>query len=101
MAPLGEIRARSMFGGHGIYHGDAMFAIVADDRLYLKASDETARTFADRNLGRFTYVARGRTVALQYYEAPPEVFEVPAAMRTWAQRSISAALRTRAPKRSR
>ena len=90
-----------MFSGHGIYQGDAMFAIIADDRLYLRANDETARAFADRNLSQFTYVARGKTVALQYYEAPPEVFEAPAAMRAWAQRSIAAALRARALKRPR
>lgn len=45
MAPTdvgrGEIRSRRMFGGHGIYRDDLMFAIVADDVLYLKAEDKS------------------------------------------------------------
>ena len=98
MAPLGEIRARAMFGGHGIYQADAMFAIVADDRLYLKADSATSGAFAERNLSQFTYVARGKTITMQYYEAPPEVFESPLAMQIWAQQSIAAALRARSDK---
>ena len=36
LAPLGEVRARAMFGGYGIYLGERMFALVAEDTLYLK-----------------------------------------------------------------
>src|SRR5438552_14534467 len=31
-----RVRARSMFGGVGIYAGDRFFALIADDTLYLK-----------------------------------------------------------------
>jgi DNA transformation protein len=32
----GTVSARRMFGGHGLYHEGLMFAIVMDNRLYLK-----------------------------------------------------------------
>ena len=37
LAPLGNVRARAMFGGYGIYRGEIMFAIITDDRMYFKA----------------------------------------------------------------
>lgn len=99
MASLGEVRARAMFGGHGIYHGDIFFAIIVDDRLYFKADAVTSREFSARGLSPFTYVARGKTVTLHYYEAPPEVFEEAQAMRRWAQQAVGVALQATRPKK--
>ena len=93
MAPLGEIKARAMFGGWGIYQRETMFAIVVADRLYLKADDATRSEFLALRLEPFTYVARGKTITLQYFEAPAEVFESPEAMQNWSRLAIGAALR--------
>jgi DNA transformation protein len=93
LAPMGAARARAMFGGHGIYDGAVMFAIVVDDTLYFKADRLTLPAFAARGLRPFTYTARGKTLTMQYYEAPPEVFEEPEAMRSWAQQALQVALR--------
>jgi DNA transformation protein and related proteins len=38
------VSARAMFGGHGIYRGGQMFGIVYDDAVYMKVSEEEART---------------------------------------------------------
>jgi DNA transformation protein len=92
---IGPVRARAMFGGYGVYQDDTMFAIVGDDTLYFKADGTTSGAFTARSLNPFTYVSRGRTVALQYYEAPPEVFEEVEAMRLWSQQAIEVALRAR------
>ena len=37
LASLGAVRARRMFGGWGLYAGDAFVALIADDQLYLRA----------------------------------------------------------------
>lgn len=95
LAPLGNVRARAMFGGHGIYRDEVMFAIIVDDRLYFKADAVTRQAFTAQGLAPFTYVARGKTQTLQYYEAPPEVFEEPEAMRHWAQQALDVALKAR------
>jgi len=93
LAPIGKVVARAMFGGYGIYDGAVMFAIVVDDTLYFKADEITRPEFAARGLEPFTYTGRGKTLTMQYYEAPPEVFEDPEAMRSWAQQALAAALR--------
>jgi DNA transformation protein and related proteins len=99
LAPLGSVRARAMFGGHGIYQRDVMFALIVDDRLYFKANDTTRPAFTALGLSPFTYVARGKTQTLQYYETPPEVFEEPEAMQTWARQAVDAALKAKRGKK--
>jgi len=44
---LGPIHIRRMFGGHGVYQGELMFALVAFDELYLKVDDESIGFFRD------------------------------------------------------
>jgi DNA transformation protein len=94
MASFGRVRARAMFGGYGIYMDDRIFAIIVDDRLYFRADTATRGEFEARGLGPFTYVMRGKPVAMPYFEAPPEVFEEPDTMRYWAQMAYAAAGRT-------
>jgi DNA transformation protein len=98
LAPLGNVRARAMFGGHGIYRGEVMFAIIENDRLYFKTDTVSREAYSARGLAPFTYVARGKTQTLQYYEAPPEVFEEQDAMRHWAQQALDVALKARQAK---
>lgn len=92
---FGRIDARRMFGGHGIFHEGLMFALVADDTLYLKADDESADGFESRGLARFRYNKGGRAVAMSYFEAPEEIYDDPAEAVIWAQRAYDAALRAK------
>lgn len=91
MAFVDGLRIRAMFGGYGIYQDDCMFALIADDRLYFKADATTRAEFEEKGSSPFTYVARGKSVTLQYFEAPPDVFEEQEAMRTWVQKAYRAA----------
>ena len=46
LAHLGNIRARAMFGGYGIYWHDAFVALIAEGELYTKANaDLKAKVF--------------------------------------------------------
>ena len=38
------VEAKRMFGGHGIYRDGGMFALVYDDAVYMKFSEEEAAT---------------------------------------------------------
>ena len=40
LAMLGPVRAKSMFGGWGIFCDDLMFGLVADDELSLKVDTQ-------------------------------------------------------------
>lgn len=92
MSFVGGLRVRAMFGGYGIYRDDRIFAIIVDDRLYFKADPITRTEFEAKGLSPFTYIACGKSVAMQYFEAPPEVFEEPEAMRNWVHKAYGAAM---------
>lgn len=92
---FGPIHAKRMFGGYGIYHQDLMFALVANDVLYLKADTESAAFFEQLGLSRFEYTRDGKTTRMSYYLAPEEIFDDPDLARTWAVRAYEAALRSR------
>jgi DNA transformation protein len=100
LTSIGAVRARAMFGGFGIYRGDTFFAIIVDDKLYFKTDHVTCREFTARGLSPFTCATRGKTITMQYYEAPPEVFEESEAMQCWAQQAVGAATRAKSGKKS-
>ena len=95
MSFIEGLRVRAMFGGYGIYRNDCIFAIIVDDRLYFKADPVTRGEFEAKGSSPFTYVARGRSVTMQYFESPPEVFEAPEAMRHWARMAWEAGIRAK------
>lgn len=101
LAFLRGLHARAMFGGHGLYQDEIIFAIIVNDMLYLKANDATRGDFEAKGLSPFSYSARGRTMTMQYYEAPAEVFEDAEAMRLWTDKAVQAALAPKAGKRAR
>lgn len=70
---LGDVSVRAMFGGHGFYAGPVFFAIVYDDRVYLKAGDETRGWFEERGMGPFR--PNDRQEIGSYYEVPPDTVE--------------------------
>ena len=89
----GQITARRMFGGHGLYHEGLMFAIVMDQRLYLKADEINRPEFEALGLLPFTYAMKGKDVALSYWAAPDSIFDAPQDAVHWAKSSWDAALR--------
>jgi DNA transformation protein len=121
LAPLGGVSARRMFGGFGIYRDGLMFALVADDVLYLKADGENRDDFEAAGSAPFAYQTRARStlatradtrarqsdtparrtqVVMSYWRAPDEALERADTMATWARSAYSAALRARASSRT-
>ena len=97
---IGPVDIRRMFGGHGIYAGDVMFALIARDTLYLRIDDTVRDAFADAGSEPFVYdgKAAGRPVTMPYMTAPEEAMDDPAAMTPWAEQALAAARRTRTAK---
>ena len=89
----GAVSARRMFGGQGLYHEGLMFAIVMDNRLYLKADDLNRPEFEALGLTPFTYPMKGKTVALSYWTAPDAIFDEPTEAVHWARSAWEAAAR--------
>ena len=109
LEPLGPLRTRALFGGHGLWLDDTVgedpsargkglfFALVADDVLYLKADDENRAFYREQGLDPFRPFD-GDT-AMDYFPVPDEVLEDAEALLAWANRALGAALRSRSGKR--
>lgn len=93
LEPLGPVSARPMFGGYGIYLDQMMFALVADDTLYLKADDVSRARFVDAGLEPFRYARKGKTLRMSYYAAPEDALEDAELLRDWARLAVDAAMR--------
>jgi len=101
LAPLGSVRVKRMFGGHGLYVDDLFIAIVADEQLYLKADAVARAEFEAAGCHPFIYNKAAQAVALGYWSAPEEATESPLLMLPWARLAQASALRARAVKRPR
>jgi DNA transformation protein len=99
LADFGPVSIRRMFGGAGVYADGVMFAILAEDTLYLKADEVSARAFAAEGKGPFTYRPKDRgPVALSYWEVPERLLDDPDELVAWARRAHAVALAAKAEK---
>jgi DNA transformation protein len=85
-----RVRARSMFGGVGIYAGELFFALIANDTLYFKVDDSNRPDFEALGMGPFLPYGDERD-KMQYYEVPADLLDDPDALRPWAEKSIAVA----------
>ena len=89
---LGDVTARAMFGGIGLYHRGVFFGIIARDVLYLKVDDSTRNDYVRRGMKPFKPYPK-RSATLQYYEVPLVVVESPPELARWARQAIAVARR--------
>lgn len=101
LMPVGDARARAMFGGWGVYLDGTIMGIIVDERLYLKVDGDNRGDFAEAGMTPFTYVGANGPVAMSYWEIPPEVLAEPDRLAQWAAKAHAAARRARANKRPR
>ena len=99
MQSIGPVRAKGMFGGHGIFLEGLMFGLIADSVLYLKVDKETEMDFKTRELEAFTYNKKGKEFKMSYYQAPEEALEDHEEMNSWANKAYGAALKAASKKR--
>ncbi len=99
LAPLGDVRARAMFGGVGIYSETVMFGLIADDQLYFRVDELSRARFVEAGQTPFSYAGRGKTagrmIEMPYYTVSPEVLEDPTEAADWARDAIAAARRAK------
>lgn len=89
----GPVVFKRMFGGAGAYADGAMFALVADDVLYLKADETTRAAFEVEGMGPFVYDGKGKPIAMSYWRVPERLYDDPDEMAEWARRAIGVARR--------
>jgi DNA transformation protein len=95
---LGEVTARSMFGGVGLYQRGIFFGLIAGDVLYLKVDAMTRPEYERMGMEPFRpYPDRSGT--MQYYAVPIEVLESGIELTGWARKAVAVAERAGAWRR--
>jgi DNA transformation protein len=98
LATVGRVVVRRMFGGFGLYCDGTMFALIADDVLYLKVDEANRGEFERAGERPFVYESKGRRTVMSYYSAPDRALESRELAAPWARSAYAAALRARASK---
>ena len=92
LAGVEGVRAKAMFGGHGVYKNDTMFAIIVDEELYYKVSDLNRKDFESRGSEPFRYTAKGKKrVTMSYWKLPAEILEDRELLLEWTEKSLCVA----------
>lgn len=81
LSKLGDIRIKKMFGGHGIFDEDKMFALI----------DSTGRVFFkvdDTNRSRYDEAGSEKHARMPYYRVPEGVLGDDVLLEEWARMSI-------------
>lgn len=89
-----DVRARSMFGGVGVYAGECFFALMDDDTLYFKVDDATRGRYEARGMGPFRPAGEDGEV-MQYYEVPGDVLDDAELLAPWVQEAIAVAAKAK------
>lgn len=97
-APLavrgGQVRARRMFGGAGIYCEGVMFALLADGDIWLKADPVSLPHYQQHRCDPFVWAAPdGRRVTMSYRRLPPEALDDADQALGWGRLGLDSALR--------
>ena len=81
-----SLRARAMFGGHGLYHGDTFFAVAWKGRLFFKTTPETAKRYIERGMEPFQPSPKQQL--RHYYEVPEDILERREELLAWANEAV-------------
>jgi DNA transformation protein and related proteins len=96
--PFGEVAAKRMFGGHGVYAEGLCFAVSSDGEVFLKADAESRASFSAAGSSSFIYVAKGKPMATSYWRLPAIAHDEADELRRWASLGLEAARRAAAAK---
>lgn len=100
LSAIPDLRARAMFGAHGLYSGEKFFGILDEGRLFFKTDATSQKDYTERGMGPFTYTMKGKTMTMAYHEVPPDVLEQPHELTLWARKTIQIAGTKRKPKKA-
>lgn len=95
LGPFGTVSSRRMFGGHGIFLDDLMFAIVHGEALWFKTDEMNRAEFVAAGSEPFSYMRAGKAAVMGFHRAPVDAMDSPAAALPWARSAYAAALRAR------
>jgi DNA transformation protein and related proteins len=93
LSDLPDLHGKSMFGGFGLYCGDAFFGIIHKARLYFRTSEATRTRYIAAGMSCFT--PNEKQALRSYYEVPADVIDSRTQLADWAVVAINTAKQTR------
>jgi DNA transformation protein len=87
---LGDVSAKAMFGGVGLYSRGLFFGIIAADVLYLKVDERSRPDYEQAGSKPFMPYA-GRPMTMHYWAVPVEVLESAPTLVDWARKAVAVA----------
>lgn len=96
---FGPVTIRDMFGGGGVFHDGIMFAIIADETLYLKVDDTNRASFEAEGMEPFSYHAKDRVNTMSYWEVPERLYDDPEEFTAWARGAYAISFMSKKKKR--
>jgi len=100
LAGWGEVSARRMFGGAGLYCDGVMFGLISEDVAYLKVDDSNREDFINAGSSAFNpYPEKVKTAVMSYYEIPADVMEHRELLGQWAERALAVAIKKKRKKK--
>ena len=100
-AGIGPVEVRRMFGGAGVYRGDACFALIVDGAIFMRADAALGADYAAAGADQWVYDGHKRgPVAMPYWRLPEAAADDPDEAAAWARRSLVPAERAAADKRA-
>lgn len=105
-AGIGPIQVKRMFGGAGVYADGLMFALIADDTIYLRTDDALKAALHEEGCGPFIWTPQkgpraGEQIDMGYWRLPDAALDEPELAAEWGRKALAIA-KTRAaakPKR--
>ncbi len=80
LAPLGDIRARAMFGGYGIFEDGDMFGLMSGSVLFFK--------IGEANRAAFEAAGAEQVNQMPYFRVPDSVLDDAGLLQEWTHAAI-------------
>lgn len=96
LAGVGDITIKRMFGGAGVYADGLMFALLADDTIYLKADEPLRALLKREGSGPFMFTPSkgkraGEAMEMGYWRLPDAALDDPDVAAVWGRMALAVA----------
>jgi len=75
IAYLGELTAKTQFGGYSLSFNQVVFALVKQGDLYLRGSEFMSSYLTKQTLLPFIFIKRGSAIALNYFKVSEQLWK--------------------------
>ncbi|WP_312073800.1 TfoX/Sxy family DNA transformation protein [Atlantibacter sp.] len=88
---LGKVNCRSLFGGYSLTIDKAAFGMLVEGEFFLRAGEQSAAYFSQKNSSKLSFTRRGRPIYLNYYRVDNDLWNNPGLLVKLAADSLTCA----------